>query len=258
MTVILSARGYVRAAKGYDIDPRALGYKSGDQFLTSARGRSNQQVVFLDSRGRAYTLVAHSLPSSRGHGDPLTGRFKPADGATFTGVIAGDPEQWWLLASDAGYGFFVTPGELYSRVKAGKATLRVPDGGRALVPVTVAGDEFAEDTLVAAVGSAGHLLVFPSGEVPEMARGKGIKLLGVPGSKYKSGEERMASVALLEPGENLLVHCAGGRTMTLKWQDLEARYLGERGRRGSLLPQNYRKVERIEAEVKVSNAAEGE
>ena len=114
VTVILSARGYARAAKGHDVDPRALGYKSGDEFLSAARGRSNQQVVFVDSKGRAYTLIAHTLPSSRGHGDPLTGRFKPADGATFAGVMAGDPEQWWLVSSDAGYGFFVQPQELFT------------------------------------------------------------------------------------------------------------------------------------------------
>jgi topoisomerase-4 subunit A len=170
--------------------------------------------------------------------------------------MGGDEAQWWLVASDAGYGFFVTPQEIYSRAKAGKAMLRVPDGGRSLVPVTVQGEEFAEDTMVAAVGSAGHLLVFPSSEVPEMARGKGIKLLGVPGPKYKAGEESMVSVALLEPGESLLVHCAGGRTMTLKWADIESRYLGDRGRRGSLLPKNYRRVERIEAEPRARAADE--
>ncbi len=256
VTIILSSRGYARAAKGHEVDPGALGYKSGDECLSSARGRSNQQVIFVDSRGRAYTLIAHTLPSSRGHGDPLTGRFKPADGATFAGVMAGDPEQWWLVSSDAGYGFFVQPQELHSRAKAGKAMLRVPEGGRALVPVTVAGDEFAEDTLVAVVGSAGHLLVFPSAEVPEMARGKGIKLLGVPGPKYKKGEEQMVAAALLEPGENLIVHCAGGRKMMLKSKELEERYLGERGRRGSLLAKNYRRVERIEAEVKAAKPDE--
>ena len=134
--------------------------------------------------------------------------------------------------------------------------LRVPEGGRALIPATVAADDFAEDTLVAVVGSAGHLLVFPSEEVPEMARGKGIKLLGVPGPRYKAGDEQMVAAALLEPGDNLLVHCAGGRTMTLKWKEIEARYLGERGRRGSLLAKNYRRVERLEIESK--NAATDE
>lgn len=245
MTVVLSARGWARAAKGHDVDPRGLSYKSGDEYLSAARGRSNEQAVFVDSFGRAYTLVVHSLPSARGQGDPLSGRFKPADGASFAGVMAGAAEQWWLVASDAGYGFFVQPADVYSRAKAGKAMLRVPDGGSVLVPVTVADAEFPEDTLVAVAGSAGHLLVFPSAEVPEMARGKGIKLLGVPAAKYKAGDERMVAAALLQPGEPLQV-VAGGRTMTVKWKEIESRYLGERGRRGALLPRNYRKVERIE------------
>jgi topoisomerase-4 subunit A len=249
VTIVLSARGWARAAKGHDIDPRSLSYKSGDSFLSAAFGRSNQQAVFVDSNGRAYTLQAHTLPSARGQGDPLTGRFKPADGARFCGVMAGDPEQWWLVASDAGYGFFVQPAEVYSRAKAGKAMLKVPAGGQALAPVTVSGDEFPEDTLVAAVGSAGHLLVFPSAELPEMARGKGIKILGVPTKKYKDGAERMIATALLQPDQNLIVHC-GARTMTLKAAELEERYMGERGRRGSLLPRNYRKVDFIEPEVK--------
>jgi topoisomerase-4 subunit A len=249
VTIVLSERGWARAAKGHDIDPRSLAYKSADSFLAAAKGRSNQQVAFIDSRGRAYTLQAHTLPSARGQGDPLTGRFKPADGAAFTGVMAGNPEMWWLVASDAGYGFFVQPSDVFSRAKAGKAMLRVPDGGRALVPATVDDEEFPEDTLVAAVGSAGHLLVFPSAELPEMARGKGNKILGIPGKKYKEGEERMVAVALLQPDENLIVHC-GSRKMTVKASEIQERYLGERGRRGSLLPRNYRKVDRIEPEVR--------
>jgi topoisomerase-4 subunit A len=249
VTVILSTRGMARAAKGHDVDPQSLSYKSGDEFLAAAQGRSNEQAVFVDTQGRAYSLLIHSLPSARGQGDPLTGRFKPADGASFCGVMAGNPEQWWLVASDAGYGFFVQSGELYSRAKAGKAMLRVPEGGTAMTPVTVPGDEFPEETLVAAVGSAGHLLVFPSEELPEMARGKGIKILGVPTKKYKAGEERMVATALLQPDENLIVHC-GSRKMTVKAVEIEDRYLGERGRRGSLLPRNYRKVDRLETEIK--------
>jgi len=247
VTVILSERGWARAAKGHEVDPRSLNYKSGDRFLAAATGKSNQQAVFIDSNGRAYSLPAHTLPSARGQGDPLTGRFKPADGAQFCGVVAGDPEQWWLVASDAGYGFFVQPSDLYSRAKAGKAMLRVPAGGKALPPVTVPGDEFPEDTLVAAVDSVGHLLVFASGELPEMARGKGNKILGIPGKKYKEGEEALVSVALLQPGQKLIVHC-GSRKMTLKAREIEERYLGERGRRGSLLPRNYRKVDYLEPE----------
>jgi topoisomerase-4 subunit A len=248
VTIVLSASGWARAAKGHEIDPRSLSYKSGDEYMCAALGRSNQQAVFVDSKGRAYSLQAHSLPSARGQGDPLTGRFKPADGARFCGVMAGDPEQWWLVASDAGYGFFVQPQELYSRAKAGKSMLRVPDGGSTLIPVSVPGDEFPEDTLVVAAGSAGHLLVFPSSELPEMARGKGIKIMGVPTKKFKAGEERMVAVALLQPEQNLIVHC-DSRKMTVKARELTERYAGERGRRGSLLPRNYRKVTSLEPEI---------
>jgi topoisomerase-4 subunit A len=235
VTIVLSERGWARAAKGHDIDPTALSYKSGDGFMAAARGRSNQQAVFVDTQGRGYTLQAHTLPSARGLGDPLTGRFNPADGSGFCGVMAGDPEAWWLVSSDAGYGFFVQPGEIYSRAKAGKAMLRVPAGGKALSPVTVSAADFAEDTLVVVVGSGGHLLVFPSAEVPEMSRGKGLKLLGVPTKKFKDGEERMVASALLEPGQNLIVHC-GSRQMMLKPKDLAGRYTGERGRRGGVGP----------------------
>jgi topoisomerase-4 subunit A len=255
VTIVLSERGLARAAKGHDIDPGALNYKSGDGFMAAARGRSNQEAVFVDTQGRGYTLQAHTLPSARGLGDPLTGRFKPADGSGFCGVMAGDPEGWWLVTSDAGYGFFVQPGEISSRAKAGKAMLRVPAGGSALAPVTVTTAEFAEETLVAVAGSAGHLLVFPSAEVPEMARGKGIKLLGVPTKKYKEGEERMVSAALLDPDQNLIVHC-GSRKMILKPKELAERYAGDRGLRGSLLPRNYRKVDRIEAEFLPEEEAE--
>jgi topoisomerase-4 subunit A len=245
MTVVLSARGWARAAKGHDVDPQSLSYKSGDEYLCSAKGRSNEQVVIVDSNGRAYTLQAHTLPSARGQGEPLTGRFNPADGASFSGVMTGDPERWWLVASDAGYGFFVQAAELFSRAKAGKAMLRVPEGGKALKPTCLDADEFGDDTLVAAVGSAGHLLIFAAEELPEMARGKGIKVLGVPTKKFKAGEERMLATCLLKPEQSLVVHC-GSRKMTLKPGDLEGRYLSERGKRGSLLPRNYRKVDRLE------------
>ena len=170
-------------------------------------------------------------------------------------MIAGDPESWWLVASNAGYGFFVQPQDVFSRAKAGKAMLRVPDGGRALAPVTVAGDEFPEDTLVVAAGSGGHLLVFPSAELPEMARGKGVKLLGIPTKKFKNGDEEMVAMALLQPEQNLIVHC-GSRHMTLKAADIAERYLGERGRRGTLLPRNYRSVDWLEPEPEEPAAAD--
>ncbi|MEC9374845.1 MAG: DNA topoisomerase IV subunit A [Pseudomonadota bacterium] len=250
VTVILSSSGWVRAAKGHDLDPKSLSYRSGDEFLCAGKGRSNEQVVFIDSNGRTYTLPAHTLPSARGQGEPLTSSFNLTDGASFSGVMTGDPERWWLVTSDAGYGFFVQPGEVVSRAKAGKAMLRVPEDSKALVPACLDKDEFPDDALVAAVGSAGHLLVFSASELPEMSRGKGIKVLGVPTKKFKAGEERMVAVCLLEPKQSLEVHC-GERKMTLKPAEIENRYLGERGRRGSLLPRNYRKVDFLQTQMQI-------
>ena len=134
VSVVLSARGWARAAKGHDIDPRALSYKTGDEFRASARGRSNQQAVFLDSTGRTYCVQAHMLPSARGQGEPLSGRIDPPDGATFAGVMIGDPADRWVLASEAGYGFVAKLEELYSRNRAGKAVLNVPEGSGVLIP----------------------------------------------------------------------------------------------------------------------------
>ncbi|RMF99198.1 MAG: DNA topoisomerase IV subunit A, partial [Gammaproteobacteria bacterium] len=243
VTVVLSERGWARAAKGHEIDPLGLSYKSGDGFLTAARGRSNQLAVFLDSTGRAYSLPAHSLPSARGQGEPLSGRLKPPDGASFRGVMIGDEEARWLVASDAGYGFFVRLGELHSRNRAGKACLKVPQGGTAVVPAPFAGDEFPGEALVAAVSSSGRLLTFWAEELPELARGKGNKIIGIPAAKYRAGEERMRCVAVLLEEDSLEVF-SGQRRMLLKPADLED-YFGERGRRGSLLPRGWRNVERI-------------
>ena len=245
VTVVLSERGWARAAKGHEIDPASLNYKSGDAYLTSARGRSNQLAVFLDSTGKAYSLPAHSLPSARGQGEPLSGRLKPPDGASFRGVMIGDEDARWLLASDSGYGFFVRLGDLHSRARAGKSCLRVPANGSVVIPAPFHGDEFPGDALVAAVNSAGHLLVFPAGELPELARGKGNKILGIPAAKYKSGEERMTGVAVLAPDEVLQIF-SGKRRMQLKPAELE-HYFGSRGQRGRLLPRGWRKVECVEA-----------
>jgi len=241
VTVVLSERGWARAAKGHDIDPVSLSYKSGDGFLCAARGKSNQQAVFLDSAGRAYSVPAHSLPSARGQGEPLSGRLKPADGSTFRGVMTGDPEVRWLVASDAGYGFFVPLGELYSRARAGKACLRVPAGGNVVTPVPFPGGEFPAEAWVAAFSSIGRLLVFPAEELPELVRGKGNKILGIPGPKYKAGEERMVAMVVIGPDEGVQIQ-SGQRTMTLKWEDL-GHYDGNRGLRGMMLPRGWRKVD---------------
>jgi len=243
VTVILSASGWVRAAKGHDIDPAGLSYKSGDSYLSSARGKSTQTAVFLDSAGRAYCLPAHSLPSARSQGEPLTGRLNPAAGAGFRGVLIGDPEMRWLVASDAGYGFFVKLAELQSRNRAGKACLRVPDGGDVLIPSPATGAEFPGKSLVAAVSSDGRLLVFPAAELPELPRGKGNKIFGISTRKFKAGEEKLVAVAVLEPEQSLLLF-SNQRTMTLKPGDLEG-YGGARSQRGGLLPRGWRKVDRI-------------
>ncbi len=241
VTVVLSQAGYARAAKGHEIDPATLNYRSGDGYLAEARGRSNQLAMFIDSTGRVYSVMAGTLPSARGQGEPLSSRFKPPDGATFCGAMIGDEKQKYLLASDAGYGFVATLGDLVSRNKAGKAVLRVPAGGKPVVPAQVpAGTE----CLIAAVSSIGRLLLFEMDELPELAKGKGNKLINIPGRKYSSGEEQMVAVAVVPEDGDLLVF-SGTRRMTLKWADLDD-YYGDRALRGGLLPKGWRKVQRLE------------
>lgn len=240
VTVVLSERGYARAAKGHDIDPVALSYKSGDAFLAAAKGRSNQLAMFIDSTGRVYSTIAHTLPSARGQGDPLSSRFKPPDGAVFCGTMIGDEKRRYVLASDAGYGFVASLADLVSRNKAGKAILKVPAGGKAVVPAPVPADT---ECLIAAVSSIGRLLLFELEELPELAKGKGNKLLNIPSKKYKDGEETLIAVAVVPEEGDLQVH-SGKRMMTIKWRDTDD-YYGERALRGRMLPQGWRKVERL-------------
>ena len=240
VTVVLSQAGYARAAKGHEIDPAALNYRSGDAYLASAQGRSNQLAMFVDSTGRVYSVMAGTLPSARGQGEPLSSRFKPPDGAAFCGAMIGDNEQRYLLASDAGYGFIASLTDLVSRNKAGKAILRVPAGGKSVVPAPVPKDK---ECLIAAVSSIGRLLLFEMEELPELAKGKGNKLINIPGPKYKSGEEQMVAAAVVPEDGNLEVYTAT-RKMTIKWDDLDD-YYGDRALRGSLLPKGWRKVERL-------------
>jgi topoisomerase-4 subunit A len=244
VTVVLSQRGWARAAKGHDIDPASLSYKQGDGFLCAARGRSTQLAVFLDSTGRAYSLPAHSLPSARGQGEPLSGRLNPPDGASFRGAMIGEPDARWLVASSAGYGFFARLGELHSRNRAGKAALKLKPGWEVVVPAPAPPGAFPGDARVAAVSSEGHLLVFPARELPELPRGKGDRILGIPSAKLKSGAERLVAVAVLGPGDDLLVR-SGARTMTLKPADL-AHYAAARGRRGLVLPRGWRGVDALD------------
>ena len=242
MTVVLSERGWVRAAKGHDLDPTQLSYKTGDSFQQAARGRSTQLAVFLDSTGRAYSLIAHSLPSARGQGEPLSGRLDPPDGATFAGVMIGEPQDRYVIASDSGYGFVVKLEELHSRNRAGKAVLKVPDGSGVLAPSAVTTD----DAVLCAVSNDGKLLVFPVKELPELPRGKGNKIFGLSSKKVESREEFLAAIAVVAPSQNLIVR-SGERKMTLKFSELKD-YRGERAQRGAVLPRGWRKVDKLDVE----------
>jgi topoisomerase-4 subunit A len=246
VTVVISDKGWIRAAKGHDIDPASLSYKAGDSFKFAVRGRSNQPVVLLDSTGRSYSLPAHNLPSARGQGEPLSGHINPPSGATFEGALMGNDEQRILLASDAGYGFVAKLGDLISKNKAGKALLSLPENARVLPPQLLLGEP--EQTLLATVSNDGRLLVFPVTELPELARGKGNKIMNIPSARAKVREEFVIAIALICPGQSLTL-CSGKRHVTLKPTDLD-HYRGERGRRGNKLPRGFQKVDGVEVTEK--------
>lgn len=240
VTVVLSKHGWVRAAKGHDVDPEALQYKSGDGFKFAAKGRSNQPAIFLDSTGRSYSVQAHTLPSARGQGEPLTGRLAPPSGASFEGVLLGDDKQAILMASDAGYGFVTELGNLQSKNKAGKAALSLPKGSRVLPPVEI---QDKENDLLVAVTNEGRMLCFPVAELPVLAKGKGNKIIGIPSGRVADRLEFVVSMAVVPTGQSLTVY-AGRRHLTLKGSDLE-HYQGERGRRGNKLPRGFQNVDRV-------------
>src|ERR1700761_1284252 len=241
VTVGLSTGGFVRSAKGHEIDPLTLSYKSGDEFLGMARGRSLQQAVFLDSTGRTYSLPAHSLPSARGQGEPLSGRLKPPDGAKFAGVIMGEAEDLWLLASDAGYGFTVRLKELLTDRRAGKTVLNVPENAHVLAPAFVP----SADSLVLVVNSEGKMLGFKVSDVPEMPKGKGNKLYDVPAAKSAERAEFLSGIAVVPPNGQLTLW-SGEKQKTLTWAELKE-FKGQRAQRGAVLPRGWREIDRVEA-----------
>ncbi|MEF3081013.1 DNA topoisomerase IV subunit A [Luteimonas sp. SMYT11W] len=241
VTIVVSEKGWVRAAKGHDVDPAGMNYRDGDSLLAFARGRTTQQVAFLDSTGRSYSTVAHSLPSARGNGEPLTGRFSPAAGASFQAVVAGETDARFVVASSHGYGFVTRFENLTGRQKAGKAMLSLSPGSTVLQPAAVRAVD--ADRLVV-VTSAGHLLVFPVAELPELDKGKGNKIIEIP--KAKRGTEQVVALAVVAPGSSLLVR-SGARTMTLSFKELDA-YIGARASRGGLLPRGWQKVEGLDVE----------
>ena len=241
MTVVLSEKGWIRAAKGHDMDPASLPYRDGDALLGSVRARSTQQVAFLDSEGRAYSTLVHTLPSARGNGEPLTGRFSPAPGSAFMTLASGESDTRFVLASTHGYGFVTRFENLTGRNKAGKAMLNLTSGSKVLIPAVVANP--ATDRIVA-VTSSGNLLAIPASELPELDKGKGNKIIEIP--KAKLATERVVAVVSVAPGNTLLVR-SGARTMNLSFKDLDA-YVGTRATRGSLLPRGWQKVEGLAVE----------
>ena len=245
VTVILSEGGWIRAAKGHEVDATTLSYKSGDKFKHSAKGKSNQNAVFLDSTGRAYALPAHSLPSARGMGEPLSGRTKPPSGATFEGVLAGESSSTCLLASDAGYGFVTKLENLVSKNKSGKAALTVPKGAKVLLPSPV---DDIENSNVVAISNEGRMLMFDLSNLPELAKGKGNKIISIPSGRVAERIEFVVAVAVIREGQILVIH-SGKRHFNLTMSDLE-HYRGERGRRGNKLPQGFRKVDRVDVQDK--------
>lgn len=243
ITVVLSEKGWIRAAKGHDIDAEGLSYKSGDKFRFSAAGKSNQTVYLLDSHGRSYSLASHTLPSARGQGEPLTGRLNPPSGASFEGVLVGNPEQNVLLASDAGYGFIATLDDLQTKNKAGKVSLSLPKGARVLPPKLF---ETLDDTWLVAVSNEGRLLVFPISELPKLARGKGNKIISIPSARVQNREEYVMALNPMNSSQTLRIY-AGKRYLNLKFKELE-HYIGERGRRGNKLPRGFQNVSAVEIE----------
>lgn len=240
MTVVLSKRGWVRAAKGHDVDGSTLNYKSGDGLLAQAQGRSNQQIIFFDSTGRTFSTQIHGLPSARGQGEPLTGRFKLSEGAQFIDVIGGTDDERWLIASSFGYGFVCKTSDMHTRAKAGKAHLTLPAGAHVMPPLKL---NDATTDRIAICNKEGYLLIFPVADLPELAKGKGNKMLQIPPAKLKAGEDEVIAITIVPAGATLKVVC-GRQHMSLKGSNFEA-FCGERGKRGGLLPKGYRNIKQL-------------
>jgi topoisomerase-4 subunit A len=237
VTVVLSSKGWIRAAKGHDVDGTALSYRAGDSFFVAAQGRTTQPAIFMDATGRSYTLPAHSLPSARGQGEPLTGRLNPPPGTNFVSVIMGEPEELWLLASDAGYGFIVKLEELFTKNRSGKAILRLPAGSQVLTPRRIFN---TANQQIALLTNDGRLLIFPVNDLPQLPRGKGNKMIAIPSSKVAKREEYVTDIKIIEPQVELGL-ISGKRKLTLKPNDL-VNYTGARAKRGNKLPRGFQQL----------------
>ena len=230
VTVILSEMGWVRCAKGHDIDPAGLSYKAGDKYLAHACGKSNQSVIFIDSTGRSYALDPLSLPSARSQGEPLTGKLTLPAGATIEQVIMEPEKQELLMASDAGYGFICKFEDLIARNKAGKALISLPENAKVLKPETLS----ESASLLVSLTSAGRMLIFPVRDLPALSKGKGNKIISIPAANAKARSELLVKLFLISEQASLEFH-SGKRKITLKPEDLQ-KFRAERGRKGSQLP----------------------
>ncbi|NOH32670.1 DNA topoisomerase IV subunit A [Vibrio chagasii] len=243
ITVVLSEKGWIRHAKGHEVDAEGLNYKSGDKFLASAKGKSNQQAVFLGSDGRSYSLESHSLPSARSQGEPITGRLNISAGTSIRQVVMGEDEQLWLVGSDAGYGFVCKGSDLLSKNKSGKALVNLPQSSEVMEPSPIAD---LESNQILAITNQGRMLLFPIKDLPQLSKGKGNKIINIPSAKAKEREEFVSHLMAIPENATLTIY-AGKRKLGLKPADLE-NFRGERGRRGGLLPRGLQRVTRIDIE----------
>ena len=241
LTVVLSTKGWVRAAKGHEVDAAGLSYKSGDEFLASAQGKSNQLAVFIDSNGRSYAAPTHSLPSARGQGEPLTGRFKPAAGAEFVSVVMGRDDDLFLLSTTFGYGFICKFSDMVTRNKNGKALISLAKGAQLLPPVMIS--DIKHQHLVA-ITSSGYIGVIALNELPQLSKGKGNKIINVPPKKLKANEEIVGAIHCVSETDAITLH-VGRKFKTMPWRELQE-YMMERGKRGSKLPRGWQNVDWVE------------
>lgn len=241
VTIVLSVMGWVRSAKGHDIDPTNLNYKAGDGFRSAARGKTNQPVVFLDSTGRSYSLDPLDLPSARGQGEPLTGKLALPSGATIEHVLTAPEEQKYLLASDAGYGFICTFSDLVAKNKAGKGLITLPNNAKVLAPLEVNNEQ---QDLLLAITNAGRMLIFPVNDLPQLSKGKGNKIINIAAAQSASREDLLVWLMFLQPQSSITLYF-GKRKLKLNPEDLQ-KYRAERGRKGSSLPRGLQSIERIE------------
>ncbi|TXY21296.1 DNA topoisomerase IV subunit A [Vibrio mimicus] len=249
ITVVLSEKGWIRHAKGHDVDCQSLNYKAGDNYLTHACGKSNQQAVFLGSDGRSYSLESHTLPSARGQGEPITGRLNVAEGTTIRQVVMGEEDQLWLVGSDAGYGFVCKGDDLLSKNRSGKALINLPENSEVMTPQVIA--DLDNDEILA-ITNQGRMLLFPIKDLPQLSKGKGNKIINIPAAKAKAREEVLSNLMVLPQGASITLY-AGKRKLGLKVSDLD-NFRGERGRRGGLLPRGLQRVTAIEIESSVEQS----